>query len=127
MVPMIVGTISAAIEVFAPLFADLDRERVAVIHLDIGRRLLALTIEETGTADEVALPIGRILQNALRVGAHGIVVAHNHPSGDPTPSLRDREATFALATAAAVVDIRLYDHLIFAAGGSSSFLDLGLL
>jgi DNA repair protein RadC len=127
MVPMIIGTITHAAEVLAPLFACPDRERVAVIHLDPERRLLALTLEQTGANDEVEFPIGRILQNALRIGSHGIVVAHNHPSGDPKPSARDQAATRALATAAAGVDIRLYDHIIFAAGTSSSFLSLGLL
>jgi DNA repair protein RadC len=124
---MIVGTVPEAAELFAPIFASAGEERVAVLHLDAGRKLLALTLEESGTEDKVELPVGRILGNALRLGSHGIVVAHNHPSGDPSPSLGDEAATRALADAAAGVDVRLYDHLIFAGGKSSSFLALGLL
>lgn len=124
---MIIGTVPEAAQVFAPLFGDLSEERVAVLHLTPERRLLALTLEETGAEDEVELPVRRILSNALRLGSHGIVVAHNHPSGDPTPSASDEAATSALAIAAAEVDVRLYDHIIFAGDRSSSFLALGLL
>jgi DNA repair protein RadC len=98
---------------------------VAVIHLRPDRRLLALTLEEVGSEDEVELPVGPILGTALRLGSHGIVVAHNHPSGDPAPSASDEAATKALASAAAEVAVRLYDHIIFAGDRNSSFLALG--
>ena len=124
---MIVGTVTDAAELLAPFFTSAGEERVAVIHLGADRRLLALTLEEVGGEAEVELPIGRILASALRLGAHGIVVAHNHPSGDPSPSIEDKAATRALAGAAEQVEVRLYDHLIFGGGRRSSFRDLGLL
>jgi len=124
---MIIGTAPDAARIFAPLFADNREERVAVIHLGPERRLLGVTLEQIGAEDEVELPVGRILGNALRLGSHGIVVAHNHPSGDPTPSSSDRAATRALSVAAAEVAVRLYDHIIFAGESSASFLALGLL
>ena len=124
---MIVGSASHAAKLFAPLFADTERETVAVIHLGPERRLLALSLEEVGGKDEVELPVGAIVARALRIGAEAIVVAHNHPSGDPTPSSADEAATRALAEAAAGVDIRLHDHLIFGGGGCRSFRDLGLI
>jgi DNA repair protein RadC len=124
---MIIGTVPEAAAILAPLFAEARGERVAVLHLDPARRLLGVTLEETGGEDQVELPVGRILVNALRLGAHGIVVAHNHPSGDPTPSPADEAATRALSEAAGAVDVRVLDHIIFAGTRSSSFLALGLI
>ena len=124
---MIIGTVAQAADLFAPLFASDARETVAVIHLDLDRRLLALTLEEPGSEDEAELPIGPIIAKALRIGASAIVVAHNHPSGNPNPSAADEAATRALATAAAGVDIRLHDHIIFGGGDRRSFRSLGLL
>ncbi len=124
---MIIGTVPDAADLLTPFFASAEGERVAVMHLDRERRLIAVTLEEVGQEDEVELPIGRILAKALRLGSHGIVVAHNHPSGNPAPSAADERATRALAAAAQQVDVRLYDHLIFGGAVSSSFLALGLL
>jgi DNA repair protein RadC len=86
-----------------------------------------MTFEGKGGAGDVELPIRRILSSALRLRARSIVLAHNHPSGDPAPSASDEAATRALATAAAGLDIGLHDHLIFAGGECSSFRSLGLL
>ncbi len=124
---MIIGSVDEAEDVLAPLFAAAADERVAVLHLAEDRRLLAITLDEAGTEDEVELPVSRILGMALRLGSHAIVVAHNHPSGNAAPSAADETATRALASAAAQVDLRVYDHIIFGNGRSSSFLSLGLL
>ncbi len=123
---IIAGTRDAA-ELLAPLFLQEKAERVAVIHLTPDRLLLALTVEEPGGAAEAELPIGGIIAKALRIGASAIVVAHNHPSGNPQPSAADEAATRALAAAAAGVDIRLHDHIIFGGGDCRSFRTLGLL
>ena len=124
---MRIGTVSEAAELLVPLFAGQEGERLAVVHLDRERRLIALTVEEPGSEAEVELPIRSILAKALRIGSHAIVVAHNHPSGDPSPSGADEAATRALASAAAGVDLQLYDHLVFAGGDYRSFRGLGLL
>ena len=68
-----------------------------------------------------------IFAAGLRHGAEGLVIAHNHPSGDPEPSRADIEATRRLADVAAALGIRLHDHLIFAGGECRSFRELGLL
>jgi DNA repair protein RadC len=124
---MIIGTAAQAADLFAPLFTRDARERVAVIHVDSDCRLLALTLEASGSHDETELPIGAIISKALRIGSTAIVVAHNHPSGNPEPSAEDEAATRALATAAAGVSIRLHDHIIFGGGDCRSFRKLGLL
>jgi DNA repair protein RadC len=124
---MFVGTASDAERLLAPLFAVSEGERLAVLHLARDNRLLALTLEPPGTADEVELPVAEILKKALSLGADAIVLAHNHPSGDASPSGADEAGTRALAAAAAGVDIRLHDHLIFAGSECRSFRALGLL
>jgi DNA repair protein RadC len=124
---MIIGTAAQAAALLAPVFASGEGERVAVLHLGEDRRLIGLTFEGVGEASDVELPIGAILSSALRLQARSIVVAHNHPSGNPAPSASDEAATRALAAAAAGMDIRLCDHLIFAGGECSSFRSLGLL
>jgi DNA repair protein RadC len=124
---MIIGTVDQAAALFAPLFAAAEGEVIAVLHLKQDRRLIGLTLEAAGMRDEVELPVTAILSSALRLGARAILVAHNHPSGDPSPSAADEAATRALASAAAAVDVRLHDHLIFAGGEWRSFRSLGLL
>ena len=68
-----------------------------------------------------------IFAAALKCDAFGLVIAHNHPSGDPRPSRADIEATRRLAETAAALGICLHDHLIFAGGECCSFRELGLL
>ena len=124
---MIIGSASEAEQVLAPFFAGRTSELLAVLHLGRSERLLALTFEEQRAKDEVELPIGAILATALRLGAQGIILAHNHPSGDPRPSSSDEASTRALASAAASVGIMLHEHLIFAGSKIGSFRALGLL
>lgn len=124
---MIISTADEAAHVLEPFFSSLTKERVAVIHLAGNQRFLAITIEDSGSHELAELPIGAIIGQALRLGATDILVAHNHPSGDPNPSSADEAATKALASAAASVDIRLHDHLIFGGGDCRSFRSLGLL
>jgi DNA repair protein RadC len=122
-----VATILDAETLLAPLFSGAEVERVAALHLGPGRSLIGLTLEAAGNAGDVELPVARILASALKLGAHGIIVAHNHPSGDPAASRADAQATEALLSGAAALGIRLYDHIIFAGERSSSFAALGLL
>jgi DNA repair protein RadC len=127
MMPMIIGTTAQAAALLAPVFASGEGEKVAVLHLGEDHRLIGLTFEASGGAGDVELPTRAILSSALRLRSRSIVVAHNHPSGNAAPSASDEAATRALATAAAGVDIRLHDHLIFAGGECRSFRSLGLL
>ena len=124
---MRIATGSDAATLLAPLFAASSEERVAVLHLDSKQEVLALTLEHRGTDEEVELPVRAILSHALRLGSQAIIVAHNHPSGDPSPSKEDLAGTRRLAEAAAPLGIRLFDHLIFAGGDCRSFRALGLL
>ena len=123
---MNIVTARDAADLLAPLFADRRGETLAVLYLDAGGGRIALD-QRAVAADAIALPIREILHAALNHDAAGLVVAHNHPSGDPRPSPADIEATRRLAETAATLGILLHDHLIFAAGECRSFRELGLL
>ena len=123
---MRVDTARHAADLLAPLFAGAADEGVAAMHADGAGRLLAID-EFGGGVEEIALPIRAILRRALNLGARGLVIAHNHPSGDPAPSPADVAATRRLATVCETLGVTLHDHLIFARAGCESFRRLGLL
>jgi DNA repair protein RadC len=124
---MLVRTAQDAVNLLSPFFADRESEGVAVLHLTGEGRLLATTFSEAGGVDEVELPIRDILAAALRMGADAFIVAHNHPSGDASPSEADIAATRRLGEAARSAGLRLFDHLIFAGGEFRSLREMGLL
>lgn len=124
---MRIATPDDAAALLAPFFATAEVERVVAVHLDAGGELIGVTVEEIGDAAEAALPIGAMLASALRLRAEAMIVAHNHPSGNPEPSAADKEATRRLADAMRPLGLRLTDHLVFAGGGCRSMAALGLL
>lgn len=124
---MRIASLADAAALLAPVYADAEVERVAAIHLAEDGTLLAITLEEAGGRDEVALPVRSIVASALRLGAARLLVAHNHPSGDPAPSPADEEATRLLADALAPLGIRLVDHIVVARTESRSMAAMGLL
>lgn len=121
-----IHTARDAADLVAPRLEHCLNERLVVVHLDAERRLIRTT-EVEGCEVEVAMPIRLIVAAALDCDARGLILAHNHPSGDPEPSDADRLATRRLAEVAAPLGIVLHDHLIFAGGECSSFRTLGLL
>jgi DNA repair protein RadC len=124
---MVVATAQDAAELLAPLFLDLGGEKLALLYLDGGRRVIAVDSHPVVEGDEIVLPMAEIFRSALNHKAAGLIVAHNHPSGDPTPSRADIAATRRLAETAANLGIVLHDHLVFAGGDCRSFRELGLL
>jgi DNA repair protein RadC len=114
----------------AELFADLAGEAgevAAFAYLSADQRLLALRQIRTGSIDRCALPFRDILADVLALDPRAIVMAHNHPSGDPAPSAADREATRMLVRMLDPLGVKLVDHLVIATGGTTSFRALGLL
>jgi DNA repair protein RadC len=123
---MQVATARQAADLLAPLLQSAGGEAVAVAYLGDRQQLLG-TGRSEGGADAADLPIRQIVAEALRLGASGLIIAHNHPSGDASPSEADLSATRRLAETAAAVGLRLHDHLIFAGPGCRSLRELGLL
>lgn len=112
------------------LFGDLvgeTQERVCAVCLDAAGDVLSLRIGQSGDHCSAPMPIALILREAVARGAAELIVAHNHPSGDPMPSLQDARATRRLAEGAQAVGIRLLDHIVVAGSAWSSFRLMGLL
>jgi DNA repair protein RadC len=126
--PLKITGVTAAREFFSGCFAERDasEESLLVAHLDRDGRCLHLSRHE-GSSDTVDLPLRDIVVDAAMHGSAAIVIAHNHPSGDPQPSDSDLRATRRLATAAEALDCRLLDHLIFAGSDCRSLRRLGYL
>jgi DNA repair protein RadC len=107
---------------------DDAQERTGALYLNARNRLLRNDPEiYRGTLDRAVVEPREILRRALLVKAAGLILYHNHPSGDPTPSREDREFTRRLSTAAESIGIRLLDHLVVGREGTVSFREAGLL
>jgi len=126
--PALLNGHEAARRFFASCF-DADgpkRELLLVAHVDSATRCLHVEQYE-GEPASVELPVRAIVADALRLGSAGVVVAHNHPSGDCRPSDADYRATRKLAVAGEAIDLIVLDHLIFADKDCSSMRRMGLL
>ena len=127
--PALLDGLDAATAFFASCFEGVGnaRERLVVAHVDAQARCIGLT-ELDGNADRVDLPLRQILGDAIELGSAGLVLAHNHPSGDTRPSRADCAVTRRLATAGEAMDLAILDHMIFGHDGEcSSMRRLGLL
>lgn len=107
----------------------LPNEVFQVAYLDSGYRLLRDGVEtlEEGTTDRAAVYPRRVIESALRRSAAALVLAHNHPNGNVTPSEQDKLLTRAIVLAAETVGVKIVDHLIISANESFSFRKAGLL
>lgn len=103
-----------------------SRETLWVAHVDERAHCLHVSRHD-GDECEARFPLRQIIIDAARHGSAGILLAHNHPSGDARPSESDRRATRRLASAAEALDCTVVDHLVFAGADCTSFRTLGLL
>lgn len=106
-----------------------DRECFVVLHLDPKNQLLGAELHAIGTVDSSAVYPRDVMKSALLANASALIFGHNHPSGDPEPSLCDREVTRDLVFAARVLGVKVLDHIITGpdAGRYFSFADQGLI
>jgi len=102
-------------------------ERVRVLFLDSKNKLIANEAMWEGSVDESAVHIREVLRRALDLHATAIIIVHNHPSGDPTPSRQDIALTRDLVEAARHLKIQVHDHVIIGAEGHRSLKALGLI
>lgn len=104
----------AAARVLLPLFEGADRERCVAALLDTKHRLLATAVVSVGSVDHTFMAPREVFRDALVANATAVVLAHNHPSGDPDPSADDRAVTRRLAGAGQLVGVEVLDHLVVA-------------
>ncbi len=126
--PLRLAGLEAARDFFAGCFAESDasRETLWVAHVDGDSNCLHLSRYD-GQAAEAAFPLRTIVRDAALLESAGIILAHNHPSGDATPSASDCSSTRRLSCVADALGCRVVDHLVFAGSSVSSFRQLGLL
>ncbi|EHE2941625.1 DNA repair protein RadC [Salmonella enterica] len=105
----------------------LEREEFMVLYLNNQHRLLAHETLFTGTINRTEVHPREVLKRALHFNAAAVILAHNHPSGDPAPSPEDRAITERLVQALALVDIRLLDHMVVGGMEIVSFAEKGWL
>jgi DNA repair protein RadC len=126
--PLKLDGLAAAKHFFTGCFADCDPavESLWVAHVDDQTRCIHLSRHQ-GDETGVQFPTRQIIADAALHGSAGIVLAHNHPSGDARPSDSDCRVTRRLATAAEAIDCAILDHLVFAGDHCTSFRRLGLV
>jgi DNA repair protein RadC len=102
-------------------------EQVRVLFLNARNILIANEAMWNGSVDEAAVHVREIIARAIALGATALIVVHNHPSGDPTPSQQDIRITRDLVEAARHMKISVHDHVIVGATGRSSLRAMGLI
>ncbi|MBO6239989.1 MAG: DNA repair protein RadC [Butyrivibrio sp.] len=104
-----------------------DRERAVLLCLNNKHKLLNETVLSIGTVNSASVSPRDLFIHALKTGASSIVLLHNHPSGDPTPSRADVELTNKISESGNMLDVRLLDHIIIGNQSYYSFNEKGLL
>ena len=103
------------------------REQFRVLFLDKKNQLMADEVMNRGTVDQAPVYPREIVRRALELSASAVILIHNHPSGDPTPSRADIDMTKEVMAAARALKIDVHDHLIVARDGVTSFKERGLI
>ena len=95
-------------------------EEFHMLYLDKKNRLIKQELRAVGTVDHVSVYVRDVIKRGLDLGATALILVHNHPSGDPTPSETDKAMTLQIQRAATPMNLRIHDHLIFARTGHYS-------
>ena len=104
-----------------------EREQFRILFLDKKNALIADEVQQTGTVDHTPVYPREVMKRALELSATAIILVHNHPSGDPTPSRADIEMTNLIIDTAKPLGIVVHDHIIIGKGGHVSFKGLKLI
>lgn len=103
------------------------REQFRVLYLDAKNQLILDEVQNRGTVDHAPVYPREVVRRALELSAKAVIIMHNHPSGDPTPSRADIDMTKQVVEAARSLDLQVHDHLIVGREGVASFRQLGLI
>jgi DNA repair protein RadC len=122
-----IGSWDALIEYCQTSMAYRDTEQFRILFLDRQNKLIADEAQQQGTVDHTPVYPREVVKRALELGATALILVHNHPSGDPTPSGSDVEMTKSIVKAAEAVGVSIHDHLVIGRGRHTSFRSQGLL
>jgi DNA repair protein RadC len=118
---------TALLDYCTAAMARVTNEEFRVLFLDRKNVLIADEVQNRGTVDHTPVYPREIVKRALELSASSVILVHNHPSGDPTPSRADIAMTREVVTAAKTLGIAVHDHLVIGRSGHASFKSLGLL
>jgi DNA repair protein RadC len=121
------SSFAAVLDYLRAAMAFEEREQFRVLFLDKRNHLIADEVHQHGTIDHTPVYPREVLKRALELGATAILIAHNHPSGDFTPSRADIEMTKAIKEACQVLGVAVHDHVVIAKEGHASFKAMGLI
>jgi DNA repair protein RadC len=116
-----------AFEVVQPLLQGLDREVGLIVSLDTKHRVLAVDTLSIGSVGHTFFSPREVFRTILARGASAFYVAHNHPSGDPTPSADDRAITKRLSSGGVLLNVELLDHIVVGDAGFDSLARSGVI
>ncbi len=123
----VVSSWDALLDYCHTTMSHLDTEQFRILFLDRKNTVIADEEQSKGTVDHVPVYPREVIKRALELQASALILVHNHPSGDPTPSHEDRSMTRKIAEAAETLGIRLHDHLIIGKSAEVSFRAEGWL
>lgn len=106
--------------------SHLDQEHLKAVCVDTKNRVLKIQTVYVGTLNSAGLRVGEVFKEALKLNSAAIIVVHNHPSGDPTPSPEDVQVTRQIVEAGRLLDIDVLDHLVIGHGRYVSLRERGL-
>jgi DNA repair protein RadC len=118
---------SAVLDYCRTAMAFADREQLRVLFLDKRNQLIADEVQQTGTVDHTPVYPREVVKRALELSATAVILVHNHPSGDPTPSRADIQMTQSIIDIARPLGIEVHDHIIVGKEGHTSFKGMKLI
>ena len=118
---------SAVLDYCRTAQAFADREQFRVLFLDKRNQLIADEVQQVGTVDHTPVYPREVVKRALELSATAIILVHNHPSGDPTPSRADIQMTQQIIAVASPLGISVHDHIIVGKDGHASLKGLKLI
>jgi DNA repair protein RadC len=123
----VLGSWSALIDYCRTVMAFSEKESFRILFLDKRNGLIADEVQQTGTVDHTPVYPREVVKRALELSATALILAHNHPSGDPSPSPADVRVTQDIAKIAAPLGIAVHDHIIVGRNGHASLKAMRLI
>ncbi|MCA0434018.1 MAG: DNA repair protein RadC [Proteobacteria bacterium] len=123
----LLGNWQAMLDYCRAAMAFAEREQFRILFLDKKNQLIADEVQQEGTVDHTPVYIREVIKRALELASTAIILVHNHPSGDPTPSMADIDMTKKIVSAGEKLGVMVHDHIIIGRKGHTSFRSLGLI